>query len=134
MAVSKAQQKAVNKYMAANYDRINLTVAKGQRDIIKAHAETQGESVNGFINRAIDHQISHDRDKGSSETLQGPPGGGGISLHPEALQTAQEAAQKAGETVSQFVERAVGVQAKRDKTSLAMGINPATGGKLEKEA
>lgn len=53
MATSKAQQKAVNKYMANNYDRINLTVDKGRKDIIKAHAESKGESVNGFINRAI---------------------------------------------------------------------------------
>lgn len=120
MAVSKAQQKAVNKYMAANYDRINLTVPKGKKDTIQAHAEAQGESVNGFINRAIDRQISQDRDKDPSEALQGPPGGEGISLHPEALQTAQNAAQKAGETVSQFVERAVDVQAKRDEMARKM--------------
>ena len=120
MPVSKAQQKAVNKYMAANYDRINLTVPKGKKDTIQAHAEAQGESVNGFINRAIDHQISQDRDRGPSEAQQGPPGGGGISLHPEALQTAQKAAQKAGETVSQFVERAVDIQAKRDEMARKM--------------
>mgnify|MGYP002511516773 CR=1 FL=1 len=115
MPVSKAQQKATNKYIAKAYDRINLTVPKGKKDTIQTHAETQGESVNGFINRAIDHQISQDRRKGPSEALQGPSGGGGIFLHPEALQTAQNAAQKAGETVSQFVERAVDVQAKRDE-------------------
>lgn len=62
MAVSKAQQKAVNKYMAANYDRINLTVPKGKKDKIKSHAEGKGESVNAFINRAIDEAI--ERDKG----------------------------------------------------------------------
>lgn len=121
MAVSKAQQKAVNKYMAANYDRINLTVPKGKKDTIQAHAEAQGESVNGFINRAIDRQISQDRDKGPSEAQQSLSGGEGISLHPEALQTAQNAAQKAGETVSQFVERAVDVQAKRDEMGRKMG-------------
>lgn len=125
MPVSKAQQKAVNKYMAANYDRINLTVPKGKKDTIQAHAETQGESINGFINRAIDNQISQDRRKGPCEALQGPSGGGGISLHPEALQTAQEAAQKAGETVSQFVERAVGVQAKRDDAARKLGAHMA---------
>ena len=59
MPASKAQQKAVNKYMAANYDRINLTVPKGQKDGIKAHAEARGESVNGFI---IDETM--ERDKG----------------------------------------------------------------------
>ena len=61
MPVSKAQQKAVNKYMAANYDRINLTVEKGKREIIKAHAaQKDGGSVNAFINRAIDNQIAQD--------------------------------------------------------------------------
>jgi uncharacterized protein (DUF1778 family) len=53
MAVSKAQQKAVSKYMKENYDEIKVRVEKGQKDIIKAHAESKGESLNGFINRAI---------------------------------------------------------------------------------
>ncbi len=69
LAVSKAQQKAVNKYMAANYDRINLTVLKGQKDTIKAHAEAQGESVNGFINRAISETM--ERDDGSPAASEG---------------------------------------------------------------
>lgn len=133
MPASKAQQKATNKYIAKAYDRINLTVPKGKKDTIQAHAEAQGESVNGFINRAIDHQISQDRDKGPQEVLQGPPGGSVVSLHPEALQGAQRAAQRAGETVSQFVERAVEIQAQRDDISIAMGINPVTGDKLEKK-
>ncbi|MDE6590223.1 MAG: hypothetical protein K2K53_07760 [Oscillospiraceae bacterium] len=107
---------------------------KGRKDEIKAHAEAQGESVNGFINRAIDNQISRDCDKSPSEAAQGPLRAEIVSLHLEAIKTAQEAAQSAGETVPQFVERAVTTQAKRDKTSLAMGINPSTGGKLEKEA
>lgn len=129
MPVSKSQQKAVHKYVKANYDRMELTVPKGKKDIIKSHAEAQGESVNGFINRAINHQISQDRDRGPSEAQQA----GGISLHPEALQAAQNAAQKVGETVSQFVERAVETQAQRDETSLKLGINPSLGGKLEKK-
>ncbi len=61
MPVSKAQQKAVNKYMAANYDRINLTVQKGKKETIKAHAEAQGESLNAFINRAITETMERDR-------------------------------------------------------------------------
>lgn len=61
MAVSKAQQKAVNKYMAANYDRVNLTLPKGKKDIIQAHAETHGKSVNGFINEAIDEKMEQDK-------------------------------------------------------------------------
>lgn len=60
MAVTKAQQKATNKYIAGNYDRVNLTLPKGQKDIIKAHAEARGESVNAFIGRAIDNQMERD--------------------------------------------------------------------------
>lgn len=64
MATTKAQQKAVNKYMAANYDRINLTVPKGQKEEIKAHAESKGESVNSFINRAIKQTMETDKKEG----------------------------------------------------------------------
>ena len=61
---SKAQQKAVNKYMRENYDRINLTVNKGKKEIIKAHAEARGEKVNTFLNRAIDETMQRDNEKG----------------------------------------------------------------------
>ena len=57
---SKAQQKAVNKYMKSNYDRENLVMPKGKKDIIQAHAAQQGESVNAFINRAIDEAMQRD--------------------------------------------------------------------------
>lgn len=65
MAVSKAQQKSVNKYMAENYDRVNLTMPKGKKDQIKAHAEQyDGGSVNAFINRAINEAMERDTVKG----------------------------------------------------------------------
>ena len=51
MAERKAKWQ--NDYIARAYDRINLTVPKGDKDIIKAHAEANGESVNGYINRLI---------------------------------------------------------------------------------
>ena len=60
MTVSKAQQASVNKYVKANYDRINVTVPKGKRELLKAHAEALGESVNGFINRAIEETMQRD--------------------------------------------------------------------------
>lgn len=64
MAVSKAQQASVNKYIRSKYDRINVTMPKGSREILKAHAERQGESVNGFILRAISEAL--ERDSGSA--------------------------------------------------------------------
>lgn len=60
MPVSKKQQASVNKYVKANYDRINVTVPKGSKAIIQAHAEAHSESVNGFIKRAIDETIERD--------------------------------------------------------------------------
>lgn len=60
MPASKAQQKAVSKYMKENYDELKVRVPKGKKDIIKAHATEQGESLNGFVNRAIDETMERD--------------------------------------------------------------------------
>lgn len=49
-----------NAWIAEKLDRINLTVPKGRKEAIKAHATAQGESVNAFINRAIDNQMERD--------------------------------------------------------------------------
>lgn len=50
-----------NEFIAKTYDRINLTVPKGKKEIIKEHAQTKGESVNSFINIAIDEKIERDK-------------------------------------------------------------------------
>jgi predicted HicB family RNase H-like nuclease len=60
MAVSKANQRAVAKYMKTNYDELKVRVAKGEKDIIKAHAQTKGESLNGFVTRAINETMERD--------------------------------------------------------------------------
>lgn len=49
-----------NNWQKENVDRINLIVPKGQKEAIKAHAETRGESVNGFVNRAIAETMERD--------------------------------------------------------------------------
>lgn len=43
-----------NKYNAEKYERIALVVPKGKKDKIKAYAAGKGDSINGFINKAID--------------------------------------------------------------------------------
>lgn len=68
---SKAQQKAVSKYMKANYDEIKVRVEKGKKDKIKAHAEAHSESVNGFINRAIDEAVERDESAPAASEGQG---------------------------------------------------------------
>lgn len=57
----KASAASKNKWNDKAYDRINLTVPKGKKDQIKEHAESRGESVNGFLNRAIDQTIENDK-------------------------------------------------------------------------
>ena len=69
MPASKAQQRAVSKYMKENYDEIKVRVEKGHKEVIKAHAESHSESVNGFINRAIEETMQ--RDKAAPGTSEG---------------------------------------------------------------
>lgn len=120
MPVSKAQQKATNKYILKAYDRINLTVLKGRKDIIQAHAAAQGESVNGFINRAIDHEIDRDASSSPVEAPTALSTAGAVSLPSDTLNAAREAAEASGEALPVFVGRAVETQAQRDKLSRMM--------------
>ena len=67
MPVSKAQQKAVSKYMKENYDELKVRIPKGQKETVKAHAEAQGESLNAFINRAINETMERDSSREAAE-------------------------------------------------------------------
>lgn len=65
----KDKEKAIkynNEFNKNAYDRINLAVPKGEKDKIKSHAESRGESVNGFIKRAIDETMERD-EKGQTQ-------------------------------------------------------------------
>lgn len=53
-----------DRYNAKAYDEIKVRVSKGKKVAIQAHAEAHGESVNGFINRAIDHEMERDTEGG----------------------------------------------------------------------
>lgn len=60
MAVSKAQQRATQKYIKNNYDRLELRIPKGERESIKQHAEKRGESLNQFLIRAVQETMRRD--------------------------------------------------------------------------
>ncbi len=51
--VTKAAQRAVAKYKAEHYDRLEIRVAKGERERIQAKASEKGKSLNAFVNDAI---------------------------------------------------------------------------------
>lgn len=61
MAISKAQQRATANYVKKTYDRIEVKVPKGKKELIQAHADRlDGGSLNAFINRAITETMDRD--------------------------------------------------------------------------
>ena len=52
-----SQKEATARYNKKAYDRINVIVKKGQREIIKAFAASQGKSLNRFICDSIEIQM-----------------------------------------------------------------------------
>ncbi len=60
MAVSEARKRATAKYNKKTYDRIEMKVPKGEKDIIQAHAEKFDGSLNKFLNRAVSTTIQSD--------------------------------------------------------------------------
>lgn len=60
MTVSKAQQRAVSKYMKENYDVYQIRMPKGKKDDIKEAASAVGESMNQYIINAIDQRMERD--------------------------------------------------------------------------
>ena len=54
---TKAHIKASNKYNAKAYDRININVKKGEREKIKAYAESKGKSLNQYITELIEKDM-----------------------------------------------------------------------------
>ncbi|MCI7624708.1 MAG: hypothetical protein MSS54_10485 [Clostridiales bacterium] len=115
--VSKAQQRSVNKYVKENYDRINVTFSKGRKEVIKAFADAQGESVNGFINRAVNAAMNGVQAAGDHAPAP--------LVTPEQFVKISEHIKRTGETPEEFVGRAIEDTIARDAVSLSIGINPA---------
>lgn len=57
MAYSEAQKEATARYNKKAYDRIDLIVPKGKRQIIADFAKSKGMSTNKFINEAINKAL-----------------------------------------------------------------------------
>lgn len=61
--MGKTSAAVKNRYNEKTYDRINLTVPKGDKERIEAHAAGRGESVNAFIRRAITETVERDNNE-----------------------------------------------------------------------
>ena len=69
--MGKTSSTVKDRYNAKTYDEIKVRVGKGQKDIIKAHADRLYDgSVNKFINTAIEAQLEHDRLLGQETTTE----------------------------------------------------------------
>ena len=59
----KNSYESIKRYEDKAYDKILVRMPKGKKDLIQAHAEAQGESTNGFINRAISETMERDKNR-----------------------------------------------------------------------
>jgi len=59
--IGTAKTRAQNKYIAKAYDRVNLVLAKGLKEEVAEHAAARGESLNGYINRAIAELMAREK-------------------------------------------------------------------------
>ena len=57
---TEAQAKAAKKYLKESVEDIRIRVPKGQKDIIKAAAESVDESLNTYVRNAIDRRMEQD--------------------------------------------------------------------------
>lgn len=65
--MGKTSSAVKDRYNAKAYDEMKVRVAKGNKEQIQAHAEAQGESLNAFINRAINETMERDNTGEASE-------------------------------------------------------------------
>lgn len=60
MAYTESMQRAMKKYEAEKVERLTFRVPKGKKEIIQEFAAQNGESINAFLNRAVDEAIAKD--------------------------------------------------------------------------
>ena len=60
MARTDAEDRAIKKYEQEKIDKVLVRFPKGKKNQIQRHVANTGESINGFINRAVDQTLSSD--------------------------------------------------------------------------
>lgn len=116
---SEAQKKSARKWDAANLDRVSVAMPRGRKDAIRERAAAQGESMNGFINAAIDSALSP-QDAPQCAVSDFPA----IAVSEDA-ERINAHTERTGETTEVFIRRAIADTIKRDTVLLRMGMNPA---------
>lgn len=65
-----AQQRAVHKYVKNNYDRLELSVPKGEKEEIQQAAKQAGQSVNAYVYEAVKRRMEQDQTPGVVKKLE----------------------------------------------------------------
>lgn len=141
MPLTDAQKQARYTYAKKSLKRIPLDVQKEKYDEIKGAAEAAGESVNGYIKKAIDERMTADKtpdtrahmDPSAHPEAAPSPSGSAKQLPPDTWTAAEVGSSYTGETVTEFIDRAISEQTRRDDVSRRLGVNPVTGERLEAE-
>lgn len=60
----KSATRAKNKYRDKTYDRMEIVLPKGKKEVFSIHAKERGESLNSFASRALDEAMQRDRKGG----------------------------------------------------------------------
>ena len=136
---TEAQARAASKYLKESVEDIRIRVPKGQKAVIKEYADSQGESMNAFVLRAIDERMTADKtpdtgahmDPSAHPEAAPSPSGSTNQLPPDTWTAAEAGSSYTGETVTEFIDRAISEQTRRDDVSRRLGVNPITGERLE---
>lgn len=119
MSYTDTKKRNNRKWDAANLDRVSVAMPRGRKDAIRERAAAQGESMNGFINAAIDSALSP-QDAPQCAVSDFPAMA--VSEDAERINAHTE---RTGETIEVFIRRAIADTIKRDAVLLKMGMNPA---------
>lgn len=119
---SEAQKKSARKWDAANLDRVSVAMPRGRKDAIRERAAAQGESMNSFINAAIDSALS------PQDAPQCAVSDFTAMSASEDAERVKAHIERTGETIEVFIRRAIADTIKRDTVLLRMGMNPAQQG------
>lgn len=119
----------------ARWDREHMAtlgcrVKKEDAEAFKEYSRMEGKTANTVLKEYVygcigkKEMIRHDSGEGRQEATGAVQSTGGIPLSSDTLKSAQQAAERTGETVGEFTARAIETQIKRDIASFSLGINP----------
>lgn len=135
---TQAQAEAHKRYMK-DFVEIKVRMTADKRAAVQEHAASMGESATAFINRAIDERMTADKtpdtrahmDPSAHPEAAPSPSGSTKQLPPDTWTAAEVGSSYTGETVTEFIDRAISEQTRRDDVSRRLGVNPVTGERLE---